>query len=393
MAAIPSWLLADIIENPADNTPRLVLVGWMEDNDDLDRAELIWLQCGFEDDHYANLTAEARAARIAELEACNRERWLREDGIPEDLRAHVFFARGVPSTYITLENFRICDPDVLNRDLRAGGAQTNEERARAAELLEALEGKVVPAPLTPLQVGEAPLYLEVPALAAGQEIVVGRGGFIPQIPSLCIEAIVTAPNSKGKITVNQAHVRFMNTGAGQKGNIGVGDSTVGVLNIGARQEGDISVSSAAVGALTIGPGKKGNVPIQFEATVAKSLSLPLDMDGDLYVSWGSTLGALRFYNPATGEDYPIDLENRETARQQILELAEKGKLPHLKDFHIGIRGRDINRDIYITEGPLNVARASGAAARLAAALTDTGAGTPTLDSLPGQIPGPGNGLK
>jgi uncharacterized protein (TIGR02996 family) len=37
--------LADIIESPDDDTPRLVYADWLEDNDQPDRAAFIRVQC------------------------------------------------------------------------------------------------------------------------------------------------------------------------------------------------------------------------------------------------------------------------------------------------------------------------------------------------------------
>src|SRR4051794_20166340 len=63
--------LADIIECPDDDAPRLVYADWLDDNGDADRAELIRAQC--------------ESARLPE---CDRRRLLLEARAAELLAAH-----------------------------------------------------------------------------------------------------------------------------------------------------------------------------------------------------------------------------------------------------------------------------------------------------------------
>jgi uncharacterized protein (TIGR02996 family) len=62
-------LLRAIIENPADDAPRLVYADWLDEHGDPDRAEFIRLTMG---------PAAGRAARAQELLARNGERWRAE---------------------------------------------------------------------------------------------------------------------------------------------------------------------------------------------------------------------------------------------------------------------------------------------------------------------------
>ncbi len=80
-------LLAAIIANPDDDTPRLVYADWLDENGDETRAEFIRVQCAPESDEFAK-------DRAAELEEWNRGKWLR--GLPPHTTAHLEFRRGFP---------------------------------------------------------------------------------------------------------------------------------------------------------------------------------------------------------------------------------------------------------------------------------------------------------
>src|SRR5690242_18641709 len=98
-------LLAAILANPDDDTPRLVYADWLQENGDQDRAEFIRLQCLEVHDPDAE-------ERVAELEDRNRSKWLArlprfaEDpnrarkftGLPQFPWAYWFFRRGFPES-------------------------------------------------------------------------------------------------------------------------------------------------------------------------------------------------------------------------------------------------------------------------------------------------------
>src|SRR5689334_5694977 len=84
-------LMADIIENPDDDTPRLVLADWLDENDDLDRAEFIRLQLLLAkrgDDR----TLATEQTRARELEKLHKDLWLME--LPTPFRKGAWFRRG-----------------------------------------------------------------------------------------------------------------------------------------------------------------------------------------------------------------------------------------------------------------------------------------------------------
>ena len=90
-------LLAAIIANPDDDTPRLVYADWLDENGQPERAEFIRIQC-------APGKAETGWSRSRELEASSRARWLA--GLPkfpnqwEVGRRDWEFRRGFPE-YLT----------------------------------------------------------------------------------------------------------------------------------------------------------------------------------------------------------------------------------------------------------------------------------------------------
>src|SRR5215203_3911185 len=83
-------LIAAILANPDEDTPRLVYADWLQEHGDEERAEFIRLQCGHAGDD------EAAEERTAELEDRHRPRWLA--GLPQFPWAHWFFRRGFPES-------------------------------------------------------------------------------------------------------------------------------------------------------------------------------------------------------------------------------------------------------------------------------------------------------
>jgi uncharacterized protein (TIGR02996 family) len=119
-------LLAAILADPDDDTPRLVYADWLDEHGRHDRAEFIRLQCptGAADDP----SAEDRAA---DLEERNRGRWLA--GLPAFADAHWEFRRGFPEILtapadLFLERYeafarvpwvrRLCLHDLVDAQLR-----------------------------------------------------------------------------------------------------------------------------------------------------------------------------------------------------------------------------------------------------------------------------------
>jgi uncharacterized protein (TIGR02996 family) len=81
-------LLAVILANPDDDTPRLVYADWLQEHGDEDRAEFIRFQCG----HAGH--DEAAEERAFDLEERYRAKWLA--GLPQFAEAHWEFRRGFP---------------------------------------------------------------------------------------------------------------------------------------------------------------------------------------------------------------------------------------------------------------------------------------------------------
>jgi uncharacterized protein (TIGR02996 family) len=73
--------LADIVEHPEDDAPRLVYADWLEDNGDPDRAEFIRVQVEGEPLPEGDPVKWERETRAAELLARRRKAWTRE--LPE----------------------------------------------------------------------------------------------------------------------------------------------------------------------------------------------------------------------------------------------------------------------------------------------------------------------
>lgn len=88
-------LIAAIIANPDEDTPRLVYADWLEEHGDAGRGEFIRLQCrnaARDPDQYDPTDEE----REAVLEDENRGRWLA--GAPQFPWAHWHFRRGFPES-------------------------------------------------------------------------------------------------------------------------------------------------------------------------------------------------------------------------------------------------------------------------------------------------------
>jgi uncharacterized protein (TIGR02996 family) len=91
VASVEKGLLADVIEHPADDVPRLVYADWLEENGDRDRAEFIRVQieqAGLGPGAARGVDMEQRARTLLELHG---ERW-RQD-LPEGV-GKVWFRRG-----------------------------------------------------------------------------------------------------------------------------------------------------------------------------------------------------------------------------------------------------------------------------------------------------------
>jgi uncharacterized protein (TIGR02996 family) len=74
-------LLRAIIENPEDDTPRLVYADWLEEHGDPDRAEFIRIGCQKEREEFDSPRWNELKARASEMEYRNRKRWLKD--LPE----------------------------------------------------------------------------------------------------------------------------------------------------------------------------------------------------------------------------------------------------------------------------------------------------------------------
>ena len=107
-------LLRDIIENPQDDTPRLVCVDWLEEHGEADRAEFIRLQIELAkwpeeegDPHREKLTKRAQA-----LFDEHRWTWMRElprwaqshhDGVHQYRRGFLAVMRGTARRLFRIE--------------------------------------------------------------------------------------------------------------------------------------------------------------------------------------------------------------------------------------------------------------------------------------------------
>src|SRR5687768_5571910 len=88
-------LLAAILANPDDDTPRLVYADWLQENGDDTRAEFIRLQCRNAARHPDQLDPADEESE-AVLEDEKRRQWL--SGLPQFPRAHWHFVRGFPES-------------------------------------------------------------------------------------------------------------------------------------------------------------------------------------------------------------------------------------------------------------------------------------------------------
>ncbi|MBA4068200.1 MAG: hypothetical protein C0501_31765 [Isosphaera sp.] len=138
-------LLAAILADPDDDTPRLVYADWLDEHGRHDRAEFIRLQCP------TGPAADDPSAedRAAELEERNRGRWLA--GLPAFADAHWEFRRGFPEILtapieLLLERYEafarvpwtrgLCLHDVLDAPLRDFVARPWNPRWVELELAE-----------------------------------------------------------------------------------------------------------------------------------------------------------------------------------------------------------------------------------------------------------------
>jgi uncharacterized protein (TIGR02996 family) len=135
--SMPDAFLAAIIEDPDDDTPRLVYADWLEENGNSERAEFIRLQCRLATlDRYAQ---ERRPLVKREQEMLQRfgKHWLRQDRLsdwidPDSLdRPHytgVHYRRG----FISSGGFR--SPDDYLKVAKSLNRHTPLERIRLANL-------------------------------------------------------------------------------------------------------------------------------------------------------------------------------------------------------------------------------------------------------------------
>src|SRR4051794_7736257 len=91
--------LADIVEHPQDDTPRLVYADWLTehgDETDRDRAEFIRVQCELAHADLSKAKRKRLAAREKALLQTYEEEWLA--GLPEGVGplGWVYFERGFP---------------------------------------------------------------------------------------------------------------------------------------------------------------------------------------------------------------------------------------------------------------------------------------------------------
>lgn len=91
-------LLRAIIENPDDDTARLVYADWLEEHDDPTRAEFVRLQCGLAERMGREVipTGDAEQQRAFQLSAQLGERWLAELPAVRGVRWNGFW-RGFPT--------------------------------------------------------------------------------------------------------------------------------------------------------------------------------------------------------------------------------------------------------------------------------------------------------
>jgi uncharacterized protein (TIGR02996 family) len=84
-------LLHACLDNPDDDTPRLVYADWLQENGDPDRAEFIRLQLVSARHWYAGDIPDGVEAREAELRAAHEAEW---NPLPPPLRNYAYFDRG-----------------------------------------------------------------------------------------------------------------------------------------------------------------------------------------------------------------------------------------------------------------------------------------------------------
>jgi uncharacterized protein (TIGR02996 family) len=82
-------LLAAILADPDEDTPRLAYADWLDEHGRPERAEFIRLQCRSEPDEW-------QEERVYELEEAHRGRWLAQLGAPQFAEARWEFRRGFP---------------------------------------------------------------------------------------------------------------------------------------------------------------------------------------------------------------------------------------------------------------------------------------------------------
>jgi uncharacterized protein (TIGR02996 family) len=109
--------LQAIIENPEDDTPRLVYADWLEENGKPERAELIRVQCERFRLRYGSPECEARAgklqARDAELRTKYQKTWVSDLNLPKNRSTHCWFQRGLVATVWCTVRYFIDHADAL----------------------------------------------------------------------------------------------------------------------------------------------------------------------------------------------------------------------------------------------------------------------------------------
>jgi uncharacterized protein (TIGR02996 family) len=104
-------LLADIIEHPGDDTPRLIYADWLDDHGEADRADFIRLQCQLgemEDVPYRERQYDQLQERVRKLLAKHRKRW--QAALPAWAHRKSNFDRAFRVTSISAAASTSCGP-------------------------------------------------------------------------------------------------------------------------------------------------------------------------------------------------------------------------------------------------------------------------------------------
>ncbi|NDF11483.1 MAG: hypothetical protein EB060_01525 [Proteobacteria bacterium] len=324
----------------------------------------------------------------------NRDRWLTEAGIPPHLWCHVFFERGMPSHYITVENFRIHDHSNPERDVRAQNAQIAPERLRAAELIAAMEGCVVPARLEPLG-SKQPIYLEVqPPSAEERVVLIGSLNGILDLKKYTFEAVAISPELGKSLHLFPFSARVVNIGGKINHRVHIGACQVDTMTIGNDSRGDLTISGARIGSLIIGDDRKQDVLLRFGPSIIGCLVIGRGFQGDIeaegrfdtlfqgldaagsiiYQGYNPEYNKVNFYDTNTGDVYPVgDAQDKSAFRDRVLALAEQGDLPSLKELRVyrfdpDVEGHSLLCEV--TPEELRYVRERGVETRAAEALAD-----------------------